>query len=138
VDNALKYTPTGGRISLEVKDEVEGAVHLRVRDNGVGISDQDYAYLFTSFYRGTPVTQQGQVIRVPGMGLGLPEAQRIVTAHGGVMRVKTRLNVGTAVYFALPLTSGVSYQLPTLTDDDMEGDTVVIPDNVDIESYWRE
>lgn len=136
IDNALKYTLAGGSISLEVQDAVDEAVHLRIRDNGVGISPEDYPHLFTPFYRGTPMSADGQLIRVPGMGQGLTEARQIIQAHGGVMRVKTRQHMGTAVYVALPLTSGVGYQLPTVADD-MEGDTVILSDDIDIETYWH-
>lgn len=82
------------------------------------------------------MSADGQLIRVPGMGQGLTEARQIIQAHGGVMRVKTRQHMGTAVYVALPLTSGVGYQLPTVADD-MEGDTVILSDDIDIETYWH-
>ncbi len=137
VDNATKYTPSGGTISLEIKDAIDGAVHLRVRDNGVGISNEDMVYLFTSFYRGTPTHADGQMIRVPGMGQGLPIAKGIIEAHGGLIKVKSRVGIGTAVYFALPLTSGISYSLPMMNNADLEGDTVAIPPNTDLEAYWR-
>lgn len=137
VDNAIKYTPAGGTVLLEIHDEVASAVHLRVRDNGVGISAADLPHVFMPFYRGTPVTADGQLIRVPGMGQGLPLAKSIIEAHGGVMRVKSKPGVGTAVYIALPLTSGISYNLPRVDYSALEGDTVVIPENVDIEQFWR-
>jgi two-component system, OmpR family, sensor histidine kinase VicK len=137
LDNAIKYTPSGGTVTLEIKDEIEGAVHLRVRDNGVGINGEDMANLFVPFYRGTPTANDGTLIRVPGMGQGLPLAKQIIEAHGGIIRVKTRLGVGTAVYLALPLTAGVGFKLPINEPAMMEGDTVLIPDNVDIESYWK-
>lgn len=137
VDNAIKYTPSGGTIVLEIKESVEGAVHLRVRDNGAGIGSDDLPHVFMPFYRGTPIDSEGQMIRVPGMGQGLPIAKQLIEAHGGIIRVKSKPQVGTAVYVALPLTAGVGYTLPRHDADMLEGDTVIIPDNVDIESYWR-
>jgi two-component system sensor histidine kinase VicK len=137
LDNAIKYTPSGGTVTLEIKDEIDGAVHLRVRDNGVGINGDDMANLFVPFYRGTPSASDGTMIRVPGMGQGLALAKQIIEAHGGIIRVKTRLGVGTAVYLALPLTAGVGFKLPINEPAMMEGDTVLIPENVDIESYWK-
>lgn len=136
VDNAIKYTLPGGAVSLEIKDEINGTVHLRVRDNGVGISQEDMDNLFMPFYRGTPVTSDGQVIHVPGMGQGLSLAKQIIEAHGGIIKVKSRIGVGTAVYIALPLTAGDGYSIP-LIDDSADSATVMLPENVDIETIWR-
>ncbi|NJR12817.1 HAMP domain-containing histidine kinase [bacterium] len=133
VDNAIKYTPAGGAVSLEIKGEVNGAVHVRIRDNGVSISVDDYANLFVPFYRGTPVMANGDVIRVPGMGQGLTISRQIIEAHGGLLRVKTRPGVGTAVYVALPLTAGVA--LPAV--DYQDSATIMLPDSVDMEALWK-
>jgi two-component system sensor histidine kinase VicK len=137
VDNAIKYTPAGGALTLEIRDEIDGMLHMRVRDNGVGISEDDLENIFMPFYRGTPIDRDGQVIRVPGMGQGLALARQVLQAHGGMMKVKTRLNVGTAVYFALPVTSGESYALPLLDDAIMEGETMLIPEDVEIDNLGR-
>lgn len=137
VDNAIKYTLSGGTVSLEIKDEVNSAVYLRVRDNGVGISPADMQHLFVPFYRGTPITADGQIIRVPGMGQGLPVAKQIIEAHGGILRVKSKPGVGTAVYIALPVTAGVGFTLPGMGDALADGATVMLPENVDIETLWR-
>ncbi len=127
VDNAIKYTPAGGALTVEIKDAVDGAAYLRIRDNGVGILSEDMPHIFTPFYRGTPTTADGQVIRVPGMGQGLNITQRIIYAHGGQIQVRTKLHVGTAVYFNLPLTAVEGYELPQLDMADMEGETVRLP-----------
>ncbi|CAG1770402.1 partial Sensor histidine kinase ResE, partial [uncultured bacterium] len=123
VDNAIKYTPSGGALSLEIKGEEEGMARLRIRDNGVGILPADLSNLFTRFFRGTPTAPDGKVIHVPGTGQGLSVARQIIEAHGGRIHVKSTPSVGTAVYFTLPLTSPVSIELPYLTTD-MEGETV--------------
>lgn len=136
VDNAIKYTLPGGTVSIEIKDEVNGTVHLRVRDNGVGISKEDMDSLFMPFYRGTPMTADAQVVRVPGMGQGLPLARQIIEAHGGVIKVKSKPGVGTAVYVALPLTAGAGFNLPLL-DDNEDSATIMLPENMDVESVWR-
>lgn len=136
VDNAIKYTPAGGALTLEIRDLIDGMLHMRVRDNGVGISEDDLENIFMPFYRGTPIDNAGQVIRVPGMGQGLALARQVITAHGGMMKVKTRLEVGTAVYFAFPITSGESFALPLLGDDTMEGETLLIPEDVEIDNLW--
>lgn len=127
MDNAIKYTPPGGKISLDIRGESNGYALLRVRDNGVGISDDDLPHIFTRFYRGSPVTAAGRVIRVPGMGQGLTVAKQIIEGHGGRIEIRSRPERGTAVFFALPLTAPVSLELPQLQVD-MEGETVQIRD----------
>lgn len=129
VDNAIKYTPSGGALSLEIKGEEEGMARLRIRDNGVGILPADLSNLFTRFFRGTPTAPDGKVIHVPGTGQGLSVARQIIEAHGGRIHVKSTPSVGTAVYFTLPLTSPVSIELPYLTTD-MEGETVQLDTTV--------
>jgi two-component system sensor histidine kinase VicK len=125
IDNAIKYTAPGGKCTLEVNGELNGRVLMRVRDNGVGIPREELSQVFTRFYRGNPTTQDGRVIRVPGTGQGLSITKQIIESHGGLIQIKSRPGVGTAVYFALPLTAEVGYVLPLLTDDiDLEGETV--------------
>lgn len=138
IDNAIKYNPPGGALTIEIKDERDGLVYLRVRDNGVGIAEDDFQNLFVRFYRGTPISKEGQVIRVPGMGQGLTFAREIIQAHGGTIDVKTKPGIGTAVYFSLPITSEVSMALPQLEEQDMEGETVILPEEFSVESYWSE
>lgn len=123
IDNAIKYTPASGSLSLEIRPEANGMAQLRVRDNGVGISDEDLRHMFTRFYRGTPINKDGQPLRVPGTGQGLAVAKDIVEAHGGVIQVKSKVGVGTAVYIALPLTASIGLALPQLSMD-LDGETV--------------
>jgi signal transduction histidine kinase len=123
LDNAIKYTPPLGKLTLEIKGEGNGRANLRVRDNGVGISAEDLPHVFTRFYRGTPMTQSERIILMPGTGQGLSIAKQIIEAHGGMIQIKSKPGVGTAVYFTLPLTSPVSLELPHLQMD-MEGETV--------------
>lgn len=105
IDNAVKYTPPGGKITLEVKGEdSKGMVRLRLLDTGVGIALEDQPNVFTRFYRGTPTTEGGRTIRVPGSGQGLTIAKEIIDSHGGRLSIKSTPHVGTAVYFTLPTT----------------------------------
>ncbi len=137
VDNAIKYTPENGIVTIEIKTHEDGMLHMRVRDNGVGISEHDIKHVFMPFYRGTPMMADGTIIHVPGMGQGLPIARQIIRAHGGIMKVKSRSDVGSAIYFALPITSGASYTLPLLNTADMEGETMKLPADVDIDAIWK-
>jgi PAS domain S-box-containing protein len=131
LDNAIKYTLPGGSLTLEINDVEDGMLNLRVRDNGVGIAEEDLPGIFMPFYRGTPIGPDGEVIRVPGMGQGLPLARQVIQAHGGTLRIRSRAGVGTAVYIALPVTSGSSYMLPLLPDQEMEGETIRLPEDAD-------
>jgi signal transduction histidine kinase len=124
VDNAIKYTPPGGDLTLEIRaDNGSDQAHLRIRDNGVGIAQAELPYIFQRFYRGRPVTPEGRVIRVPGTGQGLTTARQIITAHGGTLIIKSRQGLGTAAYITLPLTAGVQMSLPRMTDE-LDGETM--------------
>lgn len=120
LDNAIKYTPPGGAISLEIKSEENDFARLRVRDNGTGISPDDLPNVFTRFYRGTPITREGRTINVPGTGQGLSVARQIVESTGGRIQVRSKVGVGTAVYLTLPLTAAEPLKLPRLEGLDEE------------------
>ena len=119
IDNAIKYTPPSGKVSLEVKDEDEGFARLRVRDNGVGIAADELPHVFGRFFRGTPVSVTGRALRVPGTGQGLTIARQIIEAHRGRIYLRSSPGVGTAVYFTLPL-SEVPVLEPLLESEDDE------------------
>ena len=78
VGNAIKYSPNGGDITVEVAAEA-GVLRLRVRDDGVGVPPQDRTNLFARFQRGSNVENSG----ISGFGLGLFISHQIVEAHGG-------------------------------------------------------
>ena len=123
LDNAIKYTLPGGKLTLEIKGEGDGRANLRVRDSGVGIAPDELPQVFTRFYRGTPTAENGRIVLVPGTGQGLSLAKQIIEAHGGMIQIKSKPGVGTAVYFTLPLTSPVTMELPHLQLD-MDGETI--------------
>lgn len=130
VDNAIKYTLPCGKLTLEVNGEADGRALMRIRDNGVGIAREELPHITTRFYRGTPRIADGDILRVPGTGQGLYVAKQVIEAHGGLLQVKSKVGVGTAVYFALPVTASVSYELPVLPREfDLEGETVRIQRN---------
>lgn len=139
MDNAIKYTPTGGALTLEINAASGGLANLRIRDNGVGISEADLPHVFTRFYRGTPIKQNGEVIHVPGMGQGLHIAKQIFDAHGGAINIRSVQFKGTAAYIALPLTSGESMklQLPRF-EADMDGETVQVSEDTIFQMKRRE
>lgn len=97
VSNAIKYSPDGGEITVATRHE-DGRLLITVRDQGVGISEQDQEQLFQRFYRGSA---EGQDIK--GLGLGLYVTRRIVEAHGGEIGVRSAPGQGSEFFFTLPL-----------------------------------
>ncbi|HVT82287.1 MAG TPA: ATP-binding protein, partial [Phycisphaerae bacterium] len=78
--NAIKFTPEGGRIDVETTDEPGGRVVFRVKDNGIGFSDDSVAKLFRPFEQGAD-----NAGRYGGLGLGLAIAKALVEAQGGII-----------------------------------------------------
>ena len=97
VGNAIKFTPRGGRVRVEVAPTDFG-VQIVVGDSGVGIDTEELPRIFERFYRGTRANEA----RGSGSGLGLAIVQSIVEMHGGSVRVASRLNVGSTFTVALP------------------------------------
>ena len=95
LDNALKFTPAGGEItvSLETKDQ---SVCLTVRDTGVGIAARDLPHVFKRFYRADASRN------CPGNGLGLALVDAIVTSYGGRVSCVSELGHGTTFSVCLP------------------------------------
>jgi len=101
VDNALKYTPPGGRVEVQARP-VNGEVEVAVHDSGQGIQPEDLPHVFERFYRADRSRTRGS----GGTGLGLAIAKHIVEAHGGRISVSSRLNEGTTFKVTIPLSSG--------------------------------
>ena len=98
VDNAIKYTPEGGSITLGVKKE-RGHCLLTVTDTGEGISADDLTRIFDRFYR----CDGARKAQTSGHGLGLSIARIIVSAHGGKLKVRSKVGAGTTFSVILPL-----------------------------------
>ncbi|WP_440696967.1 sensor histidine kinase [Clavibacter nebraskensis] len=96
LSNALAFTPSG-RIDVVLAREGEDAV-LSVVDTGVGLSEEDQRHAFDRFFR----AQSARDGAVPGLGLGLSIADRTVAAHGGRLRIASRLGHGTRVVASVP------------------------------------
>lgn len=97
VDNSIKYTPTGGRITLRV-DHRDGLVRLSVTDEGQGIPAESVPHVFDRFYR----TDESRTRQTGGSGLGLAIAKWIVDRHGGWLEVTSRVGIGTKITIVLP------------------------------------
>ena len=74
---------------------------------------------------------------VPGMGQGLATARQILRAHGGDIRLKSKLHIGTAAYFTIPLTADVTMTLPMIDEAIMEGETVQLTVGEGVEAFWE-
>lgn len=96
LDNALKYTPPGGRVTVGLVED-DGRVRLSVSDNGVGISVEDQSRIFQRFYRCDWSRSEY------GNGLGLSLALAFVRAHGGDITVHSRVGEGSSFTVLLPL-----------------------------------
>jgi signal transduction histidine kinase len=96
LDNAVKYTPDGGSVTVSVGEEDNGSVVLAVSDTGVGISEEQLPLVFERFYRADPSRSAG------GAGLGLSIARQIAEAHGGTLEVRSKLGVGSTFVLLLP------------------------------------
>lgn len=96
ISNALKFTPTGGRIVVDVQGE--DPVNIAVTDNGVGISEADKKHVFERFYQGA----SGKGVKGGGVGIGLSMCKRIAEMHGGKISLDSAPGSGTTVLVALP------------------------------------
>jgi NtrC-family two-component system sensor histidine kinase KinB len=94
LSNALRYTPPGGKVSVLARAD-EDVVHFSVSDTGKGIPEEYISRIFEQFFR---VPDQGAET---GAGLGLAIVKDIVEAHGGTVKVKSRLGQGSTFTFTL-------------------------------------
>lgn len=94
LENALRYTDVGGRVSLEMRREAEHVL-VTVSDTGSGIAVEDLPHVFNRFYRGKAGHE--------GTGLGLAIVRRIVELHGESVALHSTPGIGTSVEFGLPL-----------------------------------
>ena len=97
VENAIKYTPEGGLVSIEVLQEQDQIV-MRVADSGVGISPADQPYIFDKFYRSESVADSHA-----GTGLGLSIVKSVLERHHGRIWVDSETGKGTTFTMVLPL-----------------------------------
>jgi signal transduction histidine kinase len=98
VDNAVKYTPEGGMISITVHRD-GGFAEVRVRDTGIGISPENQKKIFDRFYR----VDKARSRELGGAGLGLSIVQWTVEAHGGTIHVESEPGQGSTFCVKLPL-----------------------------------
>ncbi|MFQ5736592.1 MAG: sensor histidine kinase [Thermodesulfobacteriota bacterium] len=98
IDNAIKYTPGGGRVDLSLDVDGHDAI-VKVKDTGLGVSEQDIPYLFDRFYRANKARSGDE----GGAGLGLSICKEIAVAHGGSISVESAPGQGSTFITRLPL-----------------------------------
>jgi two-component system, OmpR family, phosphate regulon sensor histidine kinase PhoR len=98
VDNAVKYTPEAGEITLGAARGANGFVHVWVADTGIGIPSIDLPRITERFYR----VDKARSRELGGTGLGLAIVKHLVQAHGGELWLESELGKGTTVNFSLP------------------------------------
>ena len=98
LDNAVKYTPGGGRIEVRLSTE-DGLAVANIRDTGIGIAPEDLPHVFDRFYRADPARSRES----GGAGLGLAIGRWIVEAHHGEIRVESQPSKGSSFQIRLPL-----------------------------------
>jgi signal transduction histidine kinase len=96
LSNAIKYSPEGGTVHV-VAEQENGVVRVSVRDEGLGIPDDQQERVFVKFFRG-----DAPASGIPGTGLGLSIARSVVEAHGGSMNFESGSGEGSVFWLELP------------------------------------
>jgi two-component system phosphate regulon sensor histidine kinase PhoR len=103
VDNAVKYTPEGGAVTVTARSIGDGTVEIAVADSGIGIPAADLPRITERFYR----VDKARSRELGGTGLGLAIVKHLVLAHGGELRIESQEQQGTTVRFTLPIQPAV-------------------------------
>ena len=101
VDNALRYTPEGGRVTVDAR-RVDGSAVVAVSDTGIGIDPDALEHVFERFYR----ADEARTRAFGGSGLGLSIAEQLVTGHGGRIAAESTPGRGSTFTVSLPLGPG--------------------------------
>jgi signal transduction histidine kinase len=102
LQNAIRYTESGGHIVLMLRLHDAKHVAVQVADSGVGIADKDLPHIFERFYRGEPRTSSGKLLDPRGLGQGLFVARAVAEAHNGYLSVRSAPGEGSIFTFVLP------------------------------------
>jgi signal transduction histidine kinase len=99
LDNAIRYTPAGGKITLSLKADSRGkSIEGAVTDTGIGIAPEEISRIFEEFYR----TEAAKSMRETGTGLGLPIVQLVLALYGGTIEIDSSPGKGSSFRFTLP------------------------------------
>jgi signal transduction histidine kinase len=114
LDNALKFSPQGGRIEVALQRTTAEHLQVTVRDHGIGVPEEHRSHLFERFYQAHASTHRS------GLGLGLYISQKIVARHGGTIRAEFPADGGTRMVVTVPL------QSPTASTNTINGQAAVL------------
>jgi two-component system phosphate regulon sensor histidine kinase PhoR len=98
ISNAIKYTPSGGRVTIDIYRSGDSVLCIKVVDTGIGIAQADINRIFDRFYRIRTATTRD----IAGSGLGLSIVKRIVALHNGTIHVESEENKGSTFVVCLP------------------------------------
>jgi two-component system phosphate regulon sensor histidine kinase PhoR len=99
LDNAIKYTYEGGKVTISAIEKDKREIQFSIEDDGMGIPREDIPRIFERFYR----VDKGRSQELGGTGLGLSIVKHLVQAHGGRVWVESQLGEGSTFYFTLPI-----------------------------------
>jgi len=124
VDNAIKFTPTGGAVKVQTRvfEKDQGFLLVEVSDTGCGISPEMTERIFENLYQ---ITDPGQAGR-KGLGLGLYISKELVTRQGGRIWVSSEPQKGSRFFFTVPIFSLASWIGPMLTHEKKPGDVIAL------------
>ena len=98
ISNAIKFTPSGGKINVTVQQDGAGWIKVSVSDTGAGIAPEEASRIFEEFYQ---TTKPGDK-KSRGVGLGLAISKKLVEMHGGRIWVQSEVEKGSDFSFTLP------------------------------------
>ncbi len=98
IDNAIKYTPNGGHVTLRL-ERIDGEAHFSVEDTGIGIPPNELRKIFNRFYR----VDKSRSRLPDGLGLGLSISKWVAEAHGGSLRAESEVGKGSRFTVVLPI-----------------------------------
>lgn len=105
LSNALKYTPRGGKVEVALITYLNkrgtGVMEISVKDNGIGICEEDLEKIFEPYYRGKNISSE------EGKGLGLSFVKEVVDLHGGKILVQSEPNKGSLFSILLPIRENI-------------------------------
>lgn len=96
ISNAIKYSPNADRVKIALTSPERNTLDIRVQDYGIGIPEREQQLLFSTFFRASNVGA------IPGTGLGLAVIQRAVNAHGGMVKLESKVGYGSTFTIRLP------------------------------------
>ncbi len=144
MSNAIKYTPAGGEIYASVKEldggsQEQGIVEIRVRDTGIGMSEEFVETIFEEFARERSSSESG----IQGTGLGMAIVKNLVDLMHGTIRIHSHLGEGTEIVITLPFRigerpEGTGEVRLVSSADSLKGKRVLVAEDIDVNALLLE